>query len=130
MKTHQIQSNMTTVLNTEESIQTVVSTKTTPVSNHCLSSEKHFFASSDYIFREVAGESILISTGNGIANFCGIVTLNDSARILWKALQNGTTQSDLVQLLQKEFSISEERALDDVTFTLEFLTEKGLIFCE
>lgn len=92
--------------------------------------KKHYHSSPNYILRKIAGESVLVSVGDGIADFCGIVNLNASARILWEALQRGATKDELNEELQKHFPVSEERAAEDVEKTLTFLEEKGMVSCE
>lgn len=94
------------------------------------SSKKCYYSSPNYILREIAGESVLVSVGDGIADFCGIVNLNASATVLWKSLQQGATKDTLVQELMKNFPVSEEKADEDVENSLEVLKKKGLISCE
>ena len=84
----------------------------------------------NYIMREIAGESVLVSVGNGVADFCGIVKLNDSAKVIWSALQNGTTQEELIQALVNTFHITENQAKKDVAQSLELLLNKRMITCE
>jgi hypothetical protein len=83
-----------------------------------------------YIMREIAGESILVSVGDGVADFCGIVKLNASAKVVWNTLQNGTTKTELIQALIDVFHISEERAKSDAEKSLELLAHKRMISCE
>ncbi|HAV19146.1 MAG TPA: PqqD family protein [Erysipelotrichaceae bacterium] len=80
--------------------------------------------------REIAGESVLVSVGNGVADFCGIVKLNDSAKVIWSALQNGTSQEELIQALVNTFHITENQAKKDVAQSLELLLNKRMITCE
>lgn len=83
-----------------------------------------------YIMREIAGESILVSVGDGVADFCGIVKLNASAKVVWNTLQNGTTKTELIQALIDVFHISEEQAKSDAEKSLELLAHKRMISCE
>ena len=87
---------------------------------------KKYFANSNYILREIAGENILVSVGVGIADFCGIVNLNVSAKVIWDALQQGATKDELAQELKDRFSISEERASEDIDKTLKLLLERKM----
>lgn len=83
-----------------------------------------------YIMREIAGESILVSVGDGIVDFCGIVKLNASAKVIWNTLQNGATKADLIQALVDAFRIPEEQAKSDTEKSLELLAHKRMIACE
>lgn len=92
--------------------------------------QRVYHCNPQYILREIAGESVLVSTGNGIADFCGIITLNRSAKILWETMKQGATKADLVHKLENCFQISSERAVEDVEKTLKLLEKKGLVSCE
>lgn len=92
--------------------------------------KKRYFASSDYILREIAGEQVLIAVGQEIADFCGIVNLNRSAAVLWKAMQSGATLSELTAQLLEQFEVSEEQAAEDAARTIEMLAQRGMIHDE
>lgn len=98
--------------------------------NLSIDSEKKYIAKSRYVLREIAGESILVSVGDGVADFCGIVKLNASAKVIWNKLQNGATKEELVKILTDTFSISEEKAREDVEKSLELLIQREMISCE
>lgn len=92
--------------------------------------KKHYRANTSFVLREIAGESILVSVGNGIADFCGIVSLNTSAKVLWCALQRGATKDELTQELKNHFSISEAKAAEDVEKSLILLQKCRMVTCE
>lgn len=83
-----------------------------------------------YILREIAGEYVLVSVGNEVANFCGIVKLNVSAKVIWDTLRDGATKGELVQVLTDAFTISEEQAKADIEKCLELLAQRRMITCE
>lgn len=91
--------------------------------------KKKLVANKNYIMREIAGESLLISVGTEIADFCGIVSLNDSAKMIWEMLEEGTTREELIEKLKNTYGISGERASQDVDGTLDTLRERGMIAC-
>lgn len=92
-----------------------------------LEAEKCYTVNPDYILRDIAGESVLVSVGSGVADFCGIVNLNPAARVLWMRLENGATEKELVRELLDKFYVTEEKAAADVRKTLQLLEERGLI---
>lgn len=89
--------------------------------------EKRLITNKNYIMREIAGAPLLISVGQEIADFCGIINLNESARILWEALEKGATREELIEKLRGAYDISTERACQDVDSTLKILLERGMI---
>lgn len=89
-----------------------------------------YHASPNYILREIVGEWVLVSVGQGVADFCGIVKLNPSAKVLWETLQAGATKEDLVGALMDTFSVSQEQAEADVAQTLELLQQREMVSYE
>ncbi len=92
--------------------------------------QRVYYSNPNYVLREIAGESVLVSMGEGVADFCGIITLNQSAKILWETLKQGSTREKLAENLKNHFQISDEQAADDVEKSLKLLEEKGLVSCE
>lgn len=90
-------------------------------------SEEKFISNSKYVLRKIAGENILVSMGEGVADFCGIVKLNLSAEIVWNTLQKGATKEQLIQALVEQFAIGRDQAEQDVESTLELLISRGMI---
>lgn len=86
-----------------------------------------YTASPNYILRDIAGESILVSIGQGVADFCGVVVLNESAKILWTTLLGGATTEDLTETLVQAFQVSPTQAQADVEETLSILMERGMV---
>ena len=86
-----------------------------------------YTASPNYILRYIAGESILVSIGQGVADFCGVVVLNESAKILWTTLLGGATTEDLTEALVQAFQVSPAQAQADVEETLSILMERGMV---
>ena len=85
-----------------------------------------YTASPNYILRDIAGESILVSIGQGVADFC-VVVLNESAKILWTTLLGGATTEDLTEALVQVFQVSPAQAQADVEETLSILMERGMV---
>ena len=54
---------------------------------------------SEFILREVAGESILIPTGEAAKRLSGLIALNESARFLYEKLKTERTEEELVRAM-------------------------------
>ena len=80
--------------------------------------QRVYYSNPNYVLREIAGESVLVSMGEGVADFCGIITLNQSAKILWETLKQGSTREKLAENLKNHFQISDEQAAEDVEKSL------------
>ena len=80
-----------------------------------------------FVLREVAGETVVVPAGAEL-NFHGMLTLNETAKTLWQALETETNQDALVEVILGEFNIDEATAKRDVALFIEKL--KGLDFLE
>jgi sensor domain CHASE-containing protein len=80
-----------------------------------------------FVLREVAGETVVVPV-NAELNFNGMITLNETAKVLWKVLENETTEDALVKALLGEFNVYEATAQNDVALFIQKL--KGLDFLE
>ena len=80
-----------------------------------------------FVLREVAGETVVVPAGDDL-NFRGMITLNDTAKTLWMALENETDMDGLVKALLGEFNVDEATARAGAEKFVEKL--KGLNFLE
>ncbi|MBE7083345.1 MAG: PqqD family protein [Clostridiales bacterium] len=67
-----------------------------------------------FILREVAGNYIVVAVGSAVKEFNGVINLNETGAFLWKRLQDGAEEEDLVQALLNEYDVEEELARKDV----------------
>lgn len=67
-----------------------------------------------YVLREVAGYSVVVPVGEAAQNFNGMINLNESGAMLWRALENGATEEGLTELLLSEYDIDRAAAAADV----------------
>ena len=79
------------------------------------------------LLREIDNTSIVVATGAVISEFSGLITLNQTGTFLWRCLEKGATEDDLVQSLISEYEISEEIARSDVRAFIARAEEAGLL---
>lgn len=79
------------------------------------------------MLREVAGEAVVVPTGEATLNFQGIISLNETGALLWKELEQGCEKKDLVQALLDEYEVDAETAEKDVNEFLKRADDAGLI---
>ena len=70
--------------------------------------------SSDFVLREIAGEYIVIPTGEKALKLNGLITLNETGVFLWRLLQSGARKEELLSALTAEFDVEEEQARADI----------------
>lgn len=78
-----------------------------------------------YLLKEVAGNHVVVPVGN--VSFNGMLSLNETGVLIWKKLQDGCTEEDLVAAFLEEYDVSEERAKNDVSVFVEKLKNAGVI---
>ena len=63
-----------------------------------------------FVLREIAGECVVVSV-NSAVNLDGMITLNETAKTLWRALEGGVDGIDeLVGVLMAEYEVDEKMA--------------------
>lgn len=81
----------------------------------------------DFILREIAGESVIVPTGQAAQNFNGMITLNEVAAFIWKNLDEAETKEQMTRMILEEFEIDEETANTDVNGFIEALMAQGMM---
>lgn len=69
---------------------------------------------SGFILRKIANSDIVIPIGNNIANFNGLITLNESAAFLFKLINEGSSTTELIDDLINQYGIDRELASNDI----------------
>lgn len=82
---------------------------------------------SDYIIRKVAGEWIVVAIGPTSATFNKIIRLNETSKLIWDKLVDGTDEDQLVHILTDKYDVSEEKALNDIRNIIQNFKELGCI---
>ena len=82
-----------------------------------------------YLVHEVAGNYVVIKIGQEAVNFNGLITLSESAKLLWDLLsrEEGATNSELVKKLLEEYDIDEKTASEDVLEFTESLKKNNIL---
>lgn len=83
--------------------------------------------SPNYVLRTIAGQHVLVSIGEGLADFRGYIQMNDTAAFLWEQLKEGRTKEELFRAILDKYDVDEDRARRDLESSLELLVSKGMI---
>lgn len=81
----------------------------------------------EFELREIAGEFIIVPTGETTLDFNGLITVNEVGKIIWEKLQNECTKEDIVNAILDEYEIDKETAENDVEGFLEKLRNQDII---
>lgn len=83
---------------------------------------------SEYKVRQIAGENVVIMQGEVGADMTQIITLNDSALLLWESLCGKEfTAEDAVAVLCENYDVAEDVAALDAKNWIERMQQCGLI---
>ena len=81
-----------------------------------------------YTPRTLGKETILIAEGLEAVDFSRMISMNDSAAYLWKAVEDKDFDAEtLVNLLIEEYDIAHEVAERDVTSLLQAWKEANIV---
>ena len=84
----------------------------------------------DFALKKIAGTWVVLPLTDKTLDFTGMLTLNESGRMLWQLLTVGCSRTELAAALEAEYEVSHEEALADVDEYLERLTLAGCIDAE
>lgn len=81
-----------------------------------------------YKVREIAGENLIVEQGKSQADMTKVISLNNSALILWNELINSDfTLEDAAHILMNHYGIPKEQALIDAQKWVDNLASCGII---
>lgn len=83
----------------------------------------------EFILRDIAGECVLVPTGETTQEFNGLITLSDTARFIWEHLEKVDSTKEMVDLILEEYEIDEQTALRDTVQFVSQLVQAGFIEC-
>ena len=80
-----------------------------------------------FLLREVDGTAIVVAVGAAAREFNGMITLNSVGAFLWREIDKGATESDLVAALLNEYEVEEAVAAKDVSAFVYKMREAGIL---
>lgn len=86
--------------------------------------------SEQYMLRQVAEEYLVIPVGEAALKIKGLIGLSESGSVLYRRLQQGCSQEDLVSALLAEYDIDEDTARADIEAFLGQMRSMGILIEE
>jgi len=81
-----------------------------------------------YKVRQVAGENLVVGQGRLNADMTKVISLNDTAALLWKELAGRDfTCEDAAEVLVATYEIEKEQAMADAAKWIEKMQACGII---
>lgn len=86
--------------------------------------------SDQFILRNVAGDNLLIPTGDSALYVKGLILISESGVLLYNKLKGGCTKEELVTALTAEYEVSEQEAEQDTEAFLEQMRQLNILLEE
>lgn len=81
----------------------------------------------DFMLRNIAGDWIVVPMGERLAEFNGMIKLNESGAFIWKLLETGAARDEIIATMLKEYDVDAETASAEADMFLEKLTEAHIL---
>ena len=80
-----------------------------------------------YILKDVAGEKIVIATGEQKLNFNGVMTFNSVGADVFNMLDGTNSVEDIANKISQDYGVSVERVKTDVKNLIKKIKEHNLL---
>lgn len=77
--------------------------------------------------RKIAGESLLIPTGEATRQFNGLFSLNRVAEFIWEHIEDVKDTDEMIKLVLDQFEVDEETARTDVQGLIKEMKLTGFV---
>jgi len=89
--------------------------------------ERHFAKNTDWVTREIAGETIVVPIRSHVGDLESIYTLNELGTEIWKFIDGKTSVGQIVESICRDYEVQPEVAQKDILDFLESIEAAGLI---
>ena len=97
------------------------------MNNESISPEVTYTQSRDVVYRQVAGESLLVPIRSRLADMDYVYALDEVSEFIWQRLTDGASAEALTAALCREFEVENDVAAGDVRRLLDELVAADLI---
>lgn len=82
----------------------------------------------NFVLKTIAGEAVVMPVGEAVSKVNGMIKLNPTAEVIWKALEKETDFESVINELKANCDGVDEATLsDDVTAFIEKLKKLGIL---
>ena len=81
-----------------------------------------------FVLREIAGQAVVIATGEASRSFHGMVKLNETGKKIFNGLEEGNTPEEIAEKITAQYDqVTYEQALADVSAMITKMDEAGIL---
>ncbi len=82
----------------------------------------------NFVLKRIAGEAVVMPVGDAVSKVNGMIKLNPTAEIIWKALEQESTVEDVISAVRANCqNIDEATITEDVVAFTEKLNKLGIL---
>lgn len=82
----------------------------------------------NFVLKSIAGEAVVMPVGDAVSKINGMIKLNPTAEIMWKALETEATIEDVISAVRANCqNINEDTIIEDVVAFTEKLRNLGIL---
>lgn len=80
-----------------------------------------------FILKDMGDFSVVVATGEALKKYNCMITLNSSGVFLWKMLEKGATEQELVDAMLQEYNVQESTAKEHILQFLEKIKQADIL---
>jgi len=80
----------------------------------------------NFMLKKVAGEYMIIPTGNNNVNFSKIFNINETGAFIFEKLKDGKNKEEILELMSKEYNASKDILKNDIEEFIDELKKRGI----
>lgn len=80
-----------------------------------------------FVLREIAGQAMVIATGEASKEFHGMVKLNETGKEIWQGLTDGLTEDEIAVKFTQKYDVEFDKAVEDIGTMIAKMKEAGFI---
>lgn len=82
----------------------------------------------NFVLKSIAGEAVVMPVGDAVNKVNGMIKLNPTAEVIWKALEQETTLEDVISAVRANCqNVNETTIIEDVVDFTEKLRKLGIL---
>lgn len=81
----------------------------------------------EYMLRNIAGDRVIVPTGEASRYFNGLITLNGVGAFIWENVEKAGSREKLINMVLEHYEVDEETAGKDVNGFLDMLKQYDIL---
>lgn len=81
----------------------------------------------DYVLRDIVDECMVVPVKGSCANSTGFIALNETGKLIMRAIEKNAEESEIIDILCEEYSVSRETAAADAAEFIGKFLALGII---